>query len=343
VGGPMNSGKTRVFEILCRLVYRPLQSSNVTAPALFRTLHDKGGTLLFDEAERLRQNTPEVGEILSMLLAGYKRGGQATRLEADGDTFRTVAFDVYGPKALACIAGLPPTLSSRSISILMFRAAPDSIKPQRRIDADPTSWERLRDDLHALALEHGAKWLELAEKSSVCPQGISGRAYELWQPLLALAFWIESHGAEGLLSLMQKHAFKSLDASREDQIPDADEILLEILTDRVRMGEFPTPGEICTRAKELESTIFDRWTPRTVSKRLKTYGFETRKVDRRREYRHTTLADLAHVQRNYGIDLGIPNSSTETTSHASRIVPEFAANAPESPNSGRNGTKRDAN
>ena len=75
VGGPMNSGKTRVFQVLSRLVFRPLQSSSLTAPALFRTLHDRGGTLLFDEAEKLRQATPETGEILSMLLAGYKRGG----------------------------------------------------------------------------------------------------------------------------------------------------------------------------------------------------------------------------------------------------------------------------
>lgn len=36
-----------------------------------------------------------------MLLAGYKKGGRATRLEAVGDdkVFRTVEFDVYGPKA----------------------------------------------------------------------------------------------------------------------------------------------------------------------------------------------------------------------------------------------------
>src|SRR5262249_31299489 len=62
VGGPMGSGKSTLFGILNRLVYRPLASSNLTAPALFRTLHDRGGTLLFDEAERLRQTTPDQQE-----------------------------------------------------------------------------------------------------------------------------------------------------------------------------------------------------------------------------------------------------------------------------------------
>ena len=72
---------------------------------------------------------------------------------------------------------------------------------RRRIDADPAGWQALRDDLHTLALEHGATWLELADREDVCP-AMTGRDYELWQPLLALASWVESHGAKGLLELM---------------------------------------------------------------------------------------------------------------------------------------------
>jgi hypothetical protein len=200
IGGPLGSGKSRLFDVLARLVFRPLGSSSMSAAALFRTLHAQGGTLLLDEAERLKQTQdPATAEIRSMLLAGYRRGGQATRLEPVGDTFKTVSFDVYGPKALACVAGLPPALASRCIPIIMFRAAPGSDKPRRRIDADPAGWQRLRDDLHALALEHGPTWLDLPTRADVCP-AMSGRDYELWQPLLALAAWIESHGARGLLA-----------------------------------------------------------------------------------------------------------------------------------------------
>ena len=100
-----------------------------------------------DEAERLRNTQdPATAEILSMLLAGYKKGGTATRLEPVGDSgFKTVSFDVFGPKALACIAGLPPALASRAIPVTMFRSPPGSEKPRRRIDADPEGWQRLRD------------------------------------------------------------------------------------------------------------------------------------------------------------------------------------------------------
>jgi len=81
--------------------------------------------------------------------------------------------------------------SSRS-AILMFRAGPDSPKPKRRIDGDPAGWRQLRDDFHALALEYGTVWLDVARRPSVCPRGVDGRAFELWQPLLALASWVEA-------------------------------------------------------------------------------------------------------------------------------------------------------
>ena len=237
LGGPLGSGKSRVFDILSRLVFRPLSSSNMTGAALFRTLHGQGGVLLLDEAERLKNtDDPATAEILSMLLAGYKRGGTATRLEPIGDKgFKTISFDVFGPKALACITGLPPALASRAIPITMFRSPPGSEKPRRRIDAEPEGWQRLRDDLHALALEHGPTWLELPSRTDVCPT-MSGRDYELWQPLLALAAWIESHGARGLLKLLQEHALATIEAGRDDATPDADEILLRILTDEIRVG-----------------------------------------------------------------------------------------------------------
>jgi hypothetical protein len=306
VGGPLGSGKSRLFEVLARLVFRPLASSNLTAAALFRTLHAAGGCLLLDEAERLKQSRdPDVSEILSMLLAGYKRGGAALRLEPVGDSFRAVSFDVYGPKALACIAGLPPALASRSIPITMFRAAPGSDKPKRRIDADPAGWQRLRDDLHALALENGPTWLDLPGRADVVPSGLSGRDYELWQPLLAIAAFIESAGLPGLVELLQGHALEVAESARDDAQPDHDETLLRALADAVRYGERPTPGELLERAKEGESGDgFKRWTPRAVAEHLKRYGLTTAKSHGKKRYTQVTADDLTRIEESYGIDLG---------------------------------------
>jgi hypothetical protein len=305
VGGPAGSGKSRVFEVLSRLVFRPLVSSSLTGPSLFRTLNDRGGTLLLDEAERLRQgNDPGTSELVSMLLAGYKRGGQATRLELVGDSYRTLTFDVFGPKALACIDGLPPALASRCIPVVMFRAPPGSDKPRKRIDADPASWQRLRDDLHAIALEYGQKWLELAQRSDVCPATMSGRDYELWQPLLALAAWFESLGVEGLRKIVEDHALSTVESNRDDQTPDADETLLRILADKISENDQPTAGQILAEAQRLEPEVFKRWSASTVSRYLKRYGLQTRKSHGDRVFGLELQGTLENVQRSYGIDLG---------------------------------------
>jgi hypothetical protein len=194
---------------------------------------------------------------------------------------------------------------------MMFRAGPGSRKAKRRLDEKPEGWAALRDKLHALALEHGTVWLDLAGRAGVCPEKMDGRNFELWQPLLALACWVESCGEAGLLKRMQEYALGSIDAARDDQIPDADETLLEILTAEILRGRHPTPSEILEQAQERDQTTFTRWVPRTVSTRLKNYDIRTRKVDRRRAFRDTTIDDLARIETNYGIDLGISDRTEE--------------------------------
>jgi len=303
IGGPLASGKSRVFEVLARLVFRPLSSSSLTGPALFRTLHDRGGTLLLDEAERLRHPGPEQSDLLAMLLAGYKCNGQATRLEPVGDTFRPVSFDVFGPKALACIKGLPPALASRCITMRMFRAAKDSPKPRRRIDAEPDTWRRLRNDLHVLALSSGPAWLALPGRADVCPP-MTGRAYQLWQPLLALAAHFEDQGADGLRALVEEYALDTIGEDQEDATPDADETLLRLLADALREGDRPTAGDILAKAQEAEERGFGNWSARAVAEHLKRYGLTTHKTGGRKIYGQDALERLRKVQESYVVDLG---------------------------------------
>lgn len=305
-GGPIGSGKTTAYDILTRMVYRPTVSSNMTCASLFRTLHSKGGTLLLDEVERLKDvRSPDVAELMSMLLAGYRKGGSATRLEAlpDGG-YRPIAFDVFGPKVLACIAGLPPALATRALPITMFRAAPGSKKPRRRIDESSLRWQVLRDGLHALALEHGPRWLELAGRSDVCPP-MGGRDYELWQPLLALASFIEESGACGLLGSLQDHALKSIETAKDNQTPGYDETLLRLLADAIKNGERPTCGEILERARDIDFDCFRSWSPKGVSNHLANYNLHTRKTNGDRRYCDVALSDLRQIQVNYSMDLSI--------------------------------------
>lgn len=308
IGGPLGSGKSRVFEVLGQVVFRPMPSANLTAPTLFRTLHESGGTLLLDEAERLREKTPDAAELRSILLSGYKAGTPAKRLEPTADRkFRAMSFDVFGPKAIAGIASLPEALASRCIRLAMFRAEPDSPKPRRRIGDGAEAWQRLRDDLHALALEYGREWRELPARADVCP-AMAGREYELWQPLLALAAWFDARGTLGLLGRMQNHALRVIGESAEDTLPDADEILLRLVADAVVNGfnHDLTPQILLARAIDRDAGTFGKWSAKGIANALRKYGITATKSHGVRCFRDVTPHTLIRIERAYGFDFGIP-------------------------------------
>lgn len=318
VGGPLGSGKTRVFEVLNRVVYRPLPSANMTAPCMFRTLHDQGGTLLLDEAERLR--SPEAGELRSILLSGYKAGNPAHRLERTGDEFRRVSFDVFGPKAIAAIASLPEALESRCIRLMMFRAPKDSPVPRLRIDENPSLWTGVRDDLHAFALTQGPKFVELAKRADLC-DGFGGRDYELWQPLIALARIIEDAEELGLVEAVKDFARFTIESRVEDQTPEADEILLRHLADWVRAAvqcdrpaiQNRTPKELLAAVRASDPDAFRSWAPRGVGHALSRYGILSKRGTKgKRTYRDVTLEQLRRVERHYSLDLGLSNATNAT-------------------------------
>lgn len=318
VGGPANSGKSRVFELLSQVVLRPLLTSNLSNPALFRSLHAFGGVALLDEAERLRESrSPEVQELLSSLLSGYKRGGAATRCEAAGDgQFIMRHFSVFGPKALASINEVPPTLATRCLPVPMFRSPPGSIKPRLRVEADAQRWQVLRDALHILAMEHGSEWLDLPGRQHVVPE-MNGRNFELWQPLLSIAAWLEDRGARGLLDLLREHALLLIESSREAATPPDDEALLRALARAVGSGIAPTAGELLATVQQGEPSLFHKWSARAVAAHLGRYGLRSRKCSGRHIF-DPAPGDLRRVQESYGIDLDLPPEDVPDVPHVPR-------------------------
>jgi len=312
IGGPLGSGKSRIYEVLSLVILNPLHSSNLTAPCLFRTLHAQGGILLLDEAERLRDKTPDAGEIRSVLLSGYKRGAQAHRLEKVKDSFVPVAFDVYGPKAIAGISGLPAALASRCVKIMMFRAGKHSPKPKRRIDPNAKIWSDLRDDLHAMALTMGASFIRIAAWQSPC-KDLNGRDLEVWQPLLAMAKLVEEAGATGLLEIVEKHALRCIQSVNEDVVPESDEILLRLLSGKVEDSQQGiTAGELLIAAVNDAPAVFSRYSARGVSAILNRYGIKSHRSGGKR-YFCPTHSQWQAIEESYEIDLGFTKPDGETT------------------------------
>jgi len=302
VSGPMGSGKSRILELLQQVVFRPLLTSSTSEAAIFRSLHAFGHTALLDEAERLRD--PEMQGLLANLLAGYKRGGCASRCEQAGDGQIVMRhFSVFGCKAFAAINEVPPTLASRCIAVPMLRSPKGSIKPRLRVEQDAALWQRLRDALHILAMEHGSEWLNLPDRQDIVPE-MSGRNFELWQPLLGIAAWFEDRGARGLLDLLRKHAMLLIEQGREAATPPDDEVLLQALARAVDSGIVPTAGELLATVSEVEPSLFRNWTARAVAAHLKRYGIQSRKTNGRKFF-DPSPADLQRVQESYGIDLNL--------------------------------------
>lgn len=312
VGGPLGSGKSRLFQVLGLLVHSPIHSSNITAPSLFRTLHCQGGTVLLDEAERLSDRTPDAAEIRSILLAGYQRGGQATRLERIDDNFRSVSFDVYGPKASAAISSMPAALASRCIRVMMFRAGKSSPVPKRRIDPATSEWTGLRDDLHCMALSHGASFVAMAGWQPTCA-GLNGRDLELWLPILAMAKLIENAGMEGLVEAVEQHALKSVESSQEDIVPEMDEVLLRTLKQMLEDKPYGvTAGDVLEAASMDEHSLFSHYTPRGVAAVFKRYGIQSRPSGGKR-YLKSDEKQWQAIEASYNIDFALkgPGEGTD--------------------------------
>ncbi len=314
IGGPLGSGKSRVFDLLANLVFRPIGSSNMTAPCLFRTLDSRGGTLLLDEAERLRSQGPEVAEIKSILLAGYKQGQKAQRLEKVGDSFVLVSFDVFGPKAIACINELPPALLSRCIRLCMFRAPKASPKPMRRIDNYPR-WQSIRDELHCVALVYGHEFTRLAQQPFEC-EGLHGRDLEIWGPLLQLAQFLENQGGvQDITSVVTEYAQMASARQKEDSVPCADEAVLQAMTHLLKLNAHGVrASDVLARVQEEEPALFSRYTARGIGAILKRYGLQSARSGGKSYFRPDDK-QLQAIQDSYGIDLGLEPVERALSAH----------------------------
>ena len=297
LAGPAGSGKTRTMDLIGRLAFRPTLSSNTTAANLFRSLHARGGSLLLDEAERLRDDqSPEMAAISSILLSGYRHGVRASRMELIGDTFKSVSFDVYGPKLLACIRGLPPALASRCISVRLTRAAAGSEAAARSLNDSEDDEQHVRDLLHCWMMEHSEKLLDTPAPAST----LANRDAERWEPLLRIAVLT---GQSEPVGWMLDHAARQIETDTEDATLEADPSLLSALFQLTSTTPRVTPGDVLATAKEIDEEAFDdHWNARRVSHVLRRYGFRTARSNGKRIYRTTPIL-VESIARRYGYEV----------------------------------------
>jgi hypothetical protein len=177
------SGKTRVLEVAQYLVAAPEMTLSASRAALFRMVAAGPITILFDEVDTIFNNKTGGGNLRAMLNAGYKRSATIPRY--DTKTGSVQRFPVYTPAALAGIAGgMPATITSRAITIHMRRRRPDEYVESFRERTVEHQAQALRADL--------AEWVcsvadDIAAAEPAMPDGVTDRAAEIWEPLIAIA------------------------------------------------------------------------------------------------------------------------------------------------------------
>jgi Protein of unknown function (DUF3631) len=181
----MESGKTRLLEILRTLVANPWFTGRTTTAALTRKIDKHHPTLLLDESDTAFKGDKEYAEALrGVLNSGYRPGGAVTVCVGQGSGLDVRDFSTFCPKAIAGIGKLPDTVQSRSIPVVL----------KKRLDSEPVGRARegavgaqggaLADAL-AEALAPHMEALAAAEPD--LPEALSDRAQDVWEPLLAIA------------------------------------------------------------------------------------------------------------------------------------------------------------
>lgn len=176
-------GKTQLLKVVEKLVYRPMETANITLAALFRLITNHRPTLLIDEADTFVEGKTELAGVVNK---GYERGGFVLRVESDGKELTERAYYVYGPKAMAGISlerHLPNATMSRGIQVPLKRKTKDD-SVQRLRSADPEVFKGLRSQILKFVLENKKT---LAKGWDEMPEDLSDRQQDNWEPLLAIA------------------------------------------------------------------------------------------------------------------------------------------------------------
>jgi hypothetical protein len=219
-------GKTTLLTVLSELVNRPVVSSNVSPPALFRAIEELRPTLLIDEADTFLKGNDEFRGILNagytrktafvLRVANQKVQSPKSRVQSrepevqslDVDTAvpphpdplpqgegggngssRLARFSCWCPKVMCSIGHLPDTLADRCIVIRMQRKrADEACERLRNLET-----KVLKQQCARFVLDHAEA---IAAAKPDMPASLNDRASDIWEPLLTLADLAGGHWPE---------------------------------------------------------------------------------------------------------------------------------------------------
>ena len=282
------SGKTRVLELLALLCRSAKLTLSTTTAALYRRIAaavDEGlppPTVLQDEADAIfgKNSTPQSEDLRALFNAGYRKGATVDRCEGDAKNMKVREFPVHAPVALAGLAGkMPDTIRTRGITLHMRRRRPDQkVADFRERDAQSEA-APIREQLQAWA---AANEQILADARPNMPSGVTDRAAEIWEPLLAIA---DLAGDKWAVRARAACTFFVVSSASDDEKLSLGQRLLrdiKILFDTERCTAMWSADIIRNLTSDPESEWRDLWgktlDQRRLAKELGKYGIRSKEV-----------------------------------------------------------------
>ena len=271
-------GKTRLLELLEFLCHEPWRGITPSPAALYRFLDEGRPTLLLDEVEKLTDKRAGENELalIAILNAGHRRGASVMR--CDGAAHELRKFEVYGPKALACIGTLPETIRDRSITIPMQRRLPSQTVERFRFSRAQAESKMIAEQLAGLM---SASRDAIAAAYDALPDldFLTDRDADLWSPLFSICAVIMPNRVPEL-----KRAAILLSAGKAANDTD-DSLPLRLLADLRTIwpaGEHvAATADLLARLKGIEDSPWAadfELNPRRLAGMLRPFGIEPRKV-----------------------------------------------------------------
>jgi len=177
------SGKTRLLEVLEPLAGPSIRTSNISPAAVYRVVHDRHPVLFVDEADTQFSKGERAEELRGLINAGHRKGNPAYRMKGARGA-ELAEFDTFCPKVIAAIGDLPDTIADRCIPIRLQRKRPDETVGRFRIRYQVPEGEEIGSRIARIVAEFRDI---IADAEPDIPKGLSDRAEDVWEPLLAVA------------------------------------------------------------------------------------------------------------------------------------------------------------
>ena len=218
-------GKSTLLTLLDTLIYNPLNVSNISPAAIYRTVSNNTMTLLLDEVDTYI-NSKNNKDMVGILNSGHRRNGTVLRMGGTNYSI-TQRFKCFCPVALAGIGNIPDALKDRSIIISLRRKRPEEVKEILRIVKLEKDVEEVKRNCEKIM--NSSKYT-IANIDVPTQPFLSDRGNDNWEGLYKIAKFISNevyNEAIEVSKLLLKSSFNDLESIRCQLLADIRQIFEE--------------------------------------------------------------------------------------------------------------------